>query len=104
MEESPTFDSDALRQIMIALAPGLRADVEQMTRVMREMVELERMKRGLDRPGGKLLLSPNADKKSDHDPDLIGSGSITGRQYRCAGWITKNGKLQIGLLPQNQKK
>lgn len=94
---------DALRQVMIAMAPGLRADVEAMTRIMREMVEIERQKMGLDRPGGKLFLEPYAKKKPD-DPDLTGRGWVTGRQYRVAAWITPAGRLEIALLPQNRKK
>jgi hypothetical protein len=93
-------DEELLRQKIIELSPQIHRDTGRIEDIIRELVGLEREKRGLDNPRGCLELSPNA-KKTDHDhPDLIGNGLVAGRFYRAAGWLTKNGKLKIALLPK----
>jgi hypothetical protein len=93
-------DEELLRQKIVELSPQIRRDTGRMEDIIGELVKLEREKRGLDNPRGCLELAANSEK-TDHDqPDLIGNGLIAGRFYRAAGWLTKNGKLKIALLPQ----
>ena len=93
---------DALRQTMIDMAPGLRADVNAMTHIFREMVALERKKMGLDQPEGALYLSALTEKKDPSGADFAGSGKVAGRSYRARAWLSQ-GKLKISLLPQKRK-
>jgi hypothetical protein len=94
------LDEDALRQKALKLCPEIRRERERMEDVIRELVRLERSKLGLDNPRGALELWPNEQKKTDDSPDLIGKGVISGKLYRAAAWLTKNGNLKIALLPQ----
>jgi hypothetical protein len=91
------------RRRVIEQAPKIRADVELMAQMIRELVNLEREKRGLDNPRGTLELRPNPEKRSPTDSDLIGSGSVRGHFYRASGWLSKTEKLRILLLPQRSK-
>ena len=93
---------DTLRERLIAISPQIKADVELMAKVIREMVDLEREKLGLDNPRGKIKLTPN-DKDSPGDPDLIGTGRVAGRYYAAAAWLTNDDGIQISLLPRKQK-
>lgn len=94
---------DTLRERLIAISPQIKADVELMAKVIREMVDLEREKLGLDNPRGKIKLAPNNDKDSPGDPDLIGTGRVAGRYYAAAAWLTNDDGIQISLLPRKQK-
>ena len=94
---------DAIRQRLIDSDPGLRQDIARMTDLFRELVNLERRKMGLDRPGGRLWLRKNTEKKDGGDPDLIGDAIVAGRSYRAAGWLNGAGKLKISLLVQRRK-
>lgn len=94
-----TIDEESLRERLIAMSPQLRQEHEHIAGLLRELVNLERQKMGLDHPGGKLWLYPNQEKKNDTDPDLIGKGLVNARPYQAAGWVTKSKKLKIALLP-----
>lgn len=102
MEPLDDRELEALRQVMIAMSPGLQADVQAMTSIMREMVAIERKRLGLDHPGGKVFLEPYQ-KKNQDDPDLTGSAWVTGRHYQAAAWKTKDGKIKIGLYTPRKK-
>jgi len=97
------LDEEALRQKILELSPEIRRDTERMEDMIRELVKLEREKRGLDNPKGTLELIANDRKASSSpdSPDVIGTGWVAGRPYRAAGWLTRNGKLRIALLPPN---
>jgi hypothetical protein len=96
------IDEEKLQQLILELSPDIRRDTERMGDLIRELVKLEREKTGLDNPRGTLELYPYK-KKDSSDPDITGTGHVAGRFYRAAGWISKNGKLRIALLPQNRK-
>jgi len=92
-------DEDALRAKILQFSPEIHRDTLRMEDMIRELVNHEREKLGLDNPRGALELIDNTQKKDSDHPDLIGSGFIAGRPYRAAGWLAKNGKLKIALLP-----
>src|SRR5215471_1471494 len=93
---------DALRQGIIDASPQIHADVQLMAKMIRELVDLERAKLGLDRPRGTIELYPNKDKKGSTDPDFIGSGRVAGRFYSAALWHKPNNKLRVSLLPRKR--
>jgi hypothetical protein len=95
-------NEEQLREKIVELSPEIHRDTGRMEDLIREMVKLEREKAGLDDPRGNIELSPYK-KKGLSDPDLTGAGRIAGRDYRVAGWISKNGNLRIGLLPPRRK-
>jgi len=98
------MDDQALRERIKELSPQIKADVDHMAALIRELVNLERAKAGLDDPKGSITLRPNPDKKTSTDPDLLGAGHITGRNYRAAAWTTKDGQLKIALLWPRRKR
>ena len=89
-------DENALRDAVLELSTEIRGDVNRMADLIREMVDLERIKRGLDDPTGSLVLKPNPDRSSSRSPDAIGTGTVAGRHYRAAAWITHS-TIRIGL-------
>jgi hypothetical protein len=91
---------DDLRRRMIEESPQIRHDVELMADMIRELVKLEREKRGLDRPRGTINLCANKEKKHHSEPDLTGSGWIAGRYYRAAAWLSGKEKVRVVLLPK----
>jgi hypothetical protein len=93
---------DDQRRRLIDSSPQIHTDVESMTSLIRELVNLEREKLGLDRPRGTLELYLNKEKKQPSDPDLTGSGFIAGRRYRAAAWLSGKDKLRISLLPKTK--
>jgi hypothetical protein len=93
---------DDQRRRLIDSSPQIHTDVESMTSLIRELVNLEREKLGLDRPRGTLELYLNKGKKQHGDPDLTGSGFIAGRRYRAAAWLSGKDKLRISLLPKTK--
>jgi hypothetical protein len=93
---------DDQRRRLIDSSPQIHADVQSMTALIRELVNLEREKLGLDRPRGALELYLNKGKKQPSDPDLTGSGFIAGRRYRAAAWLSGKDKLRISLLPKTK--
>jgi hypothetical protein len=90
------------RRRLIDSSPQIHTDVESMTALIRELVNLEREKLGLDRPRGTLELYLNKEKNQPSDPDLTGSGFIAGRRYRAAAWRSAKDKLRISLLPKTK--
>jgi hypothetical protein len=90
---------DDFRRRILEISPQIRADVDVMASLIRELVNLEREKLGLDKPRGTLELIPNKAKKNPGDPDLIGSGRIAGRSYKAAAWISGKEKIRVSLLP-----
>jgi hypothetical protein len=94
---------DDLRRRFMVMSPHLQAQTEVMAQLIRELVNLEREKRGLDRPSGKIELYPNKEKKHPTEPDLTCAGFVCGRSYRAAGWLSKPDKVKITLLPQKPK-
>jgi hypothetical protein len=84
-----SLSDDELRERIIALSPQIAADCQHLVEVLRELVKLEREKRGLDQPSGTIILYRNNKKRSAGDPDLVGSGKIAGRPYRVSGWFLK---------------
>jgi hypothetical protein len=97
------IDEEKLQQLIFELSPDIRRDTERMGDMIRELVNLEREKSGLDQPKGTLELLPNQGKKHASEPDLTGSGFVAGRSYQAAAWISKNDKLRISLLPKKPK-
>jgi hypothetical protein len=75
-------DEDQLRQKILELSPEIRRDTGRMEDIIRELVALERQKRGLDRLHGDGQLRPNKDKRSELEPDFIGEAKIAGHSYR----------------------
>jgi hypothetical protein len=88
------------RRRLLDASPQIQAGVESMTALIRELVNLEREKLGLDRPRGTLELYLNKEKKQPSDPDLTGSGLIAGRRYRAAAWLSGKDKIRVSLLPK----
>src|ERR1700746_793860 len=76
---------DDLANRFIQTTPELHADVAVMSDVIRELVNTERAKRGLDRLCGGGQLRPNQNKVSDPEPDFIGEAKIAGHSYRIEG-------------------
>jgi hypothetical protein len=93
---------DDQRHRLIDSFPQIHTNVESMTALIRELVNLEREKLGLDRPRGTLELYSNKGKKQPSDPDLTGSGLIAGRRYRAAAWLSGKDKIRISLLPKTK--
>jgi hypothetical protein len=97
------IDEDKLRAKILELSPELRRDTERMADLIRELVKLEREKRGLDNPRGTLELCHNKEKRAANDPDLMGNGRVAGRFYRASAWLSENHKLRILLSPKDRK-
>ena len=95
-------NEEQLREKIVELMPDVRRETGRMEDLIREMVKLEREKAGLDNPRGIVELLPYK-KKAHDDPDVTGSGTIAGRSYRAAGWISSEGNLRISLLPPKRK-
>jgi hypothetical protein len=91
---------DDQRRRLIELSPQIKADVDLMAAMIRELVNLEREKLGLDRPRGFITLYLNREKKRTPEPDLTGSGKIAGRQYQAAGWISGKEKIRVAVFPK----
>jgi hypothetical protein len=91
---------DNQRRRYLDCSPQIHADAQAMTTIIRELVNLEREKLGLDRPRGTAELYLNKEKKQPSDPDLTGSGFIAGRRYRAAAWFSGKDKIRISLLPK----
>ena len=94
---------DDLRRRLRLMSPQLHADTLVMAELIREMVKLEREKLGLDRPSGRLELSPNKNRQASDDPDWTGTGIVAGRHYRVAAWLSKAGFFRVSLLPRKLK-
>ena len=94
---------DDLRRRLIQEDPQIKSEVELMANMIRELVNLERAKLGLDNPRGTIELWPNKEKKHASEPDFWGAGKIAGRSYRAAGWLAKSDKIKISLLPPKRK-
>jgi hypothetical protein len=108
MEQGPgrrfhIVDEERLRQLILDFSPDIRRDTERIGDLIRQIVAFEREKAGFDRPSGTLELWPNKEKKHPSEPDLIGTGKITGRSYRAMGWCSKTDKLKVSLLPPKRK-
>jgi len=91
---------DDQRRRLIESYPQIKADVDLMAAMIRELVNLEREKLGLDRPRGFITLYLNRERKNAHSPDLTGSGKIAGRQYQAAGWISGKEKIRVAVFPK----
>jgi len=89
---------DALRERILLIAPELRHDVNVMADLIRDCVKLEREKAGLDNPTGSIELHPNESRSSDQAPHLIGAGTVAGRRYEAAAWLTPNNVLRVALI------
>jgi hypothetical protein len=89
---------DDLRRRMIEESPQIRHDVELMADMIRELVKLEREKRGGLR--GFITLYLNREKKRASEPDLTGSGQIAGGHYQAAGWVSGKEKIRIAVFPK----
>jgi hypothetical protein len=76
---------DDLANRFIETTPQLHADVQVMAAMIRELVNTEREKRGLDRLRGAGQLGPNQNKVSAPEPDFIGEAKIAGYSYRIEG-------------------
>jgi hypothetical protein len=90
---------DDLRARVMEISPQIARSVELEADMIRELVELERQKAGLDKTGGTIHLYPYKEKNDPAEPDIVGSARISGCSYRAAGWLTKNGGLRIALVP-----
>jgi hypothetical protein len=91
---------DDQRRRLIESSPQIKADVDLMAAMIRELVNLEREKLGLDRPRGFITLYLNREKKRTSEPDLTGSGKIAGRRYQVAGWISGKEKIRVAVFPK----
>jgi hypothetical protein len=96
-------DSDQLQQLIVDLSPEIRRDVKRMEDMIREMVDTDRAKAGLDKPSGSLTLWPNKQKTKPTHPDMLGDGQIAGRKYRLAAWFKGEHNLSISVLPAERK-
>lgn len=97
------LNADQLRQLILDCSPDIRRDTNRMADLIREMVDTERAKVGLDRPTGSLTLWPNKHKTRPTDPELLGEGRIAGRNYRLAAWFKGEHNLQVSVLPAERK-
>ena len=79
------LQEDELRERIKEISPEIRHDVNVMADMIRELVRLERDKRGLDRQAGEIDLAKVKDWKKG-DPHLRGSGIIAGKRYQAAAW------------------
>ena len=89
-------DENALREAVLDLSPELRHDTKHLADILSQMVDLERIKRGLDNPRGSITLEFNKHKSGFKDPDLTGSGTVAGRHYRALAW-KRGDHLNIAL-------
>jgi len=85
-----------LRTNLEALVPSIKNDVSTMHMILRELIDTERAKLGLDKFYGEILLEKNEQKRDKKQPDLIGEGRVAGRKYRAAGWL-KGKAIRISL-------
>jgi hypothetical protein len=88
---------DDQRRRLIELSPQIKAEVDIMAAMIRELVSTEREKFGLDRPTGFLELKQNQRKTKNSDPDFIGRGQIAGRNYHAAAWGWGKEKIRVAL-------
>jgi hypothetical protein len=95
-------DEDQLRQKVIDLSPELQRDTQRMADLIRELVNFEREKAGLDNPRGTLELWLNKEQRTDSDPQWVGVGRVAGRHYLVSAWV-KNQSLKVMLLPRKVK-
>lgn len=95
-------NSDQLRQLVIDWSPEIHHDVNRMEDLIRQMVDTDRAKAGLDNPKGTLTLWPNKNKKGANSPDMLGSGSVQGRVYRAAAWFSGDDNIKISILPPSK--
>jgi hypothetical protein len=96
-------DSEQLAQLILDLSPEIRLDCKRLEESIREMVNLDRARAGLDKPSGTLTLWPNKNKTSSSHPDMLGDGRIAGRSYRAAAWFSGEHNLKISVLPAERK-
>lgn len=92
-----------LRQLIIDYSPEIRRDTNRMADMIREIVDTDRAKAGLDKPSGSLTLWPNKHKTLVSHPDMLGEGRIAGRAYRAAAWFSGEHNLKISVLPAERK-
>jgi hypothetical protein len=85
------------------MSPEIARSVQLEADLIRELVKLEREKRGLDLPKGKAELYPNKEKVAALDPDFTGWAHIAGRKYRAAGWLSAKNEISIAFLPRKAK-
>ena len=95
--------TEQLEQLIIDMSPEIRHDTNRMSDMIREMVDLERTKSGLDNPKGTLTLWPNKKKASENQPDMLGAGVVQGRKYEAAAWFHGDDNVRISILPAPRK-
>ena len=88
---------EQLRAKIIELSPEIRHDTNRMEDLIRELVSIEREKAGLDHPGGHLELWLNKERRTETDPQWIGTGRVAGRHYRASAWV-KEQTLRVALI------
>jgi hypothetical protein len=91
--------------VEVHISPAFRAQLLEadlaLANALREMVEVERAKAGLDLQPSKLELVPY-EKTHPDQPDVIGGGRIGGHLYRVYGWI-RNRKMQLRFYPNEKR-
>jgi len=97
------LDEDQLAQLILDNSPEIRRDCKRLEDTLKEMVDTDRAKAGLDKPSGSLTLWPNKNKTKPSHPDLLGDGRIAGRNYRVAAWFSGDHNLKISVLPAERK-
>lgn len=96
-------EDDALRDWIMAESPEIRHDVALMADLIRELVKLEREKRGLDNPRGTGTLGLNKAKLSSRQPDYLGSAFIRGHNYSIQGWTTADKQnIRLSFYPHGR--
>lgn len=86
-------DSDQLERLILDYSPEIRHDTNRMADLIREMVDTEREKRGLDKPDGKATLELNPNKRSGSDCDYRGLMWVAGRMYTVRAWIGRDAQF-----------
>jgi hypothetical protein len=91
------MSDDELRERIKEVSPEIRHDIRAMEDLLREIVKIERDKRGENAYDGQIMLEQNQQKEHAAQPDLVGSGVVNGVKYRAAAWVQPDGKLKLGL-------
>ena len=94
------LNEDQLDLLIRRISPQIHDDINRQEDLIRELVNLERTKLGLDKPTGSIELWANKDKKYAREPDFIGSSRIAGRYYRAAAWLCPPDRIRIELGPR----
>ena len=84
-------NSEQLEALIIQFSPEIRHDTNRMADMIRELVDTEREKAGLDKSGGKGAIHFNS---SSHpkSPDFSGEIRISGKCYEVLAYISHNKK------------